>query len=668
MLISARLMLAMTLLPAITIALPAAGDDSDRQFLLERVGDAAVVQLYADGFESLPLEQKLLAWHLYQAAIAGRDIYYDQRYAHGLEMRAVIEGILMHPDGVEPDTLELVRHYTKRFWINSGPFADVSSRKFVLGCSPEQLLAAMKAAESAGAAFPTNPRESLEELAGRLSPMFFDPDFEPIVTNKSPGPGGDILADSANNLHVDMSMSDLEGFEEEYPLNSRLVKQGDGNLVEETYRIGGRYSKEIQRIISHLEDAAGVAPAPTAEAIRALITSYRSGSAADRKAYDIAWVNDADAQVDAINGFTEVYMDARGVKGAWESSVYYVNEEKTEDIKKIAAEAQWFEDRMPWDPSFRKPNVQGITANAIEVIIETGDCGPITPIGINLPNDQDVREQHGSKSVSLSNVIDAYAESTPTTFRAEFSWDDDEASRADAWAGPSRELLVNMHEVIGHASGRLSDRLNGQPQDLIKEYYSALEESRADLVALYFMPDPRLAELGLVASDDQGEMARAAYEEYTRNALVQLRRIPEGDQIEGDHMRNRQMIILWLIDNTDAIEIRDRDGKTFYVMTDAEAFREGVAELLAEVQRIKSEGDYEAAKALFDSYGIRFDTALRDQVLSRVDALNLPTTTAFVMPRLRPKYGDDGQISDVEISYPMNLETQMLEYANFGQE
>ncbi|RUL87277.1 dipeptidyl-peptidase 3 family protein [Tautonia sociabilis] len=640
----------------------------DRNYLLERIGDAAVVQLYADGFEGLPLQQKILIWHLYQAAIAGRDIYYDQRSPYGLRMRGILEGILSHPEGIDADTLAEIRRYAKLFWINSGPYNNLTARKFLLECSPEALLEAALTADLNGADFPTEGGESVAALVGRLEPMFFDRDFKPIVTNKTPPPGGDILLDSANNLYVNVSMADLVGFQEVYPLNSRLVKRPDGTLVEEPYRIGGRYSEEIRRIIEHLEDAAAFAPDPTAEALQALITYYQSGTVEDRKAYDIAWVRDTDAQVDTINGFTEVYMDARGVKGSWEAAVFYVNEEKTADIKTLAAEAQWFEDHMPWDPAYRKPDVTGITANAIEVVIETGDCGPVTPIGINLPNDQEVRERFGSKSVSLSNVIEAYDRSTPTAFRSEFAWDEGEVERAERWGGLAKELLVNMHEVIGHASGRVSDDLDGQPQDSIKEYYSALEEGRADLIALYFMPDPKLAELGLVSAEDQAEMARAAYEDYTRNALVQLRRVPEGDQIEEDHMRNRQMVVHWLIANTDAIEIRERDGKTYYVMTDPDAFRAGVAELLAEVQRIKSEGDYDAAKALFDAFGIRFDPALRDQVVRRVEALDLPSYTGFVMPRLEPKYDDDGEIVDVAISYPMDLEAQMLEYARFGKE
>jgi dipeptidyl-peptidase-3 len=373
-------------------------------------------------------------------------------------------------------------------------------------------------------------------------------------------------------------------------------------------------------------------------------------------------VQDKDSPVDTINGFIEVYMDARGQKGAWEALVFYVNLEKTEGIRKLAAAAQWFEDRMPWDSRFRKPGVRGITANAIDVVIETGDSGPVTPVGINLPNDQAIREQYGSKSVSLSNVNEAYDKSQLPEFRREFSWTDDEATRAEKWGSFGGELHTNLHEVIGHASGRVSERLRLTPQAALKEQFSALEEARADLVALYFLPDPKLAELGLVQAEHQAEVVRSEYEAFTRNALVQLRRIRHGSQIEEDHMRNRQMIVRWLMDNTKAIEVRRRDGKTFYAMVDPQAFREGTGRLLAEVQRIKAEGDYAAARALFEKYGIHFDPALRDEVVARVDRLRMPSYTGFVQPKLEPVMSG-GQITDVRISYPRDLTRQMLEYS-----
>jgi dipeptidyl-peptidase-3 len=650
--------------PATDAARPApAAAPADRKYLIERVDEAAVAQLYADGFSDLPLDQKILIWHLYQAAIAGRDIYYDQRYAHNLEMRDVLEEIITHASGVDPQTLAEIQRYTKLFWLNTGPYNNLTARKFVLKCTPAALASAAAAAQKAGAAFPLKSGESLDGMLKRLQPMFFDLAVDPIVTNKTPGPGRDILEESANNLYVNVTMKDLEGFKERYPLNSRLVKKPDGRLIEEVYRIGGRYDEQIRGIVQHLEAAIPYATPTMATALRALIKWYQTGETADRVAYDIAWVQDKASPVDTINGFVEVYNDPRGHKGSWEALVYFVNQEKTKDIRIIAENAQWFEDRMPWAAQYKKQGVRGITANAIDVVVETGDSGPITPIGINLPNDQDIREQHGSKSVSLSNVSEAYDKSTTAEFRREFAWTDEEAARAEKWNSFASELTTNMHEVIGHASGKISDKLKGSPQSVLKEQYSALEEARADLVALYFLPNPKLAELGILDGKDQQEIVLTEYEGYTRNALAQLRRIREGTQIEEDHMRNRQMIVRWLMSNSKAIDVRERGGKTFYAMVDAKAFTEGVGRLLAEVQRIKAEGDYEASKKLFETYGVHFDAKLRDEVVERVEKLNMPSYTGFLQPRLEAVKSGDGKITDVKVSYPLDLTTQMLEYS-----
>ena len=612
------------------------------------MGDASVVQLYADGFAALPLKQKALIWHLYQAALAGRDIFIDQKHKDALEMRGIIERIVANPQGVDAATLAEVQRYTKLFWLNNGPYNNLTARKFVLTCTPDAFAAAAKTAGADPAA------------VARLRPMFFDPAVDTIVTNKTPGTGKDILQSSANNLYSGVAMADLTGFEEKYGLNSRLVKQ-NGKLVEEVYRIDGRYGKPITEIVKHLEAATAFAEPPMAKALTALVTFYRTGEVKDREAYDIAWVQDKVSPVDTINGFIEVYLDPRGIKGGWEALVFYVNQEKTTRIKTIATNAQWFEDRMPWDAKYRKASVQGIVANAIDVVVETGDSGPVTPIGINLPNDQAIREKFGSKSVALSNVTEAYDRSTPGSMRGEFVWTPEEAERATRFGTLAGELTTDMHEVIGHASGQQAPG-KGNPQTLIKEEFSALEEGRADLVGLYFIADPKMVELGIIPAADHEAVIRTEYEAYTRNALVQLRRIREGSQIEEDHMRNRQMIVRWLMASTKAIEERTRDGKTYLVMVDPSAFRQGVGMLLSEVQRIKSEGDYAAAKKLFATYGVHFDPKLRDQVVARVDRLNLPSYTGFVMPKLTPVM-TNGQITDVSISYPQDLTQQMLEYS-----
>jgi dipeptidyl-peptidase-3 len=617
---------------------------TERKYLLEQVDDAAVVQVYADGFAGLSLQDKVLCWHLYQAALAGRDIYYDQRYRHSLEMRRILERVLRDPKDLTPEQLAEVRRYTKLFWLNSGPYHNLTARKFVLrGTYP------------ISTGFPQPGTE--------LYRAFFDPDWETMVTNKTPGPGKDILATSANNFYAGgVTSKDLDGFTEEYGLNSRLVKK-DGVLIEEVCRLGGKYDKEISAIVRHLTDALPYATPAMRRALEALITYYKTGESADREAYDIAWVEDKDSTVDTINGFIEVYLDARGVKGAWEALVYFVNREKTAGIEKLAAAAAWFEARMPWDPQWRRTDVKGVTARAIDVVVESGDSAPVTPIGINLPNDQKIREEHGSKSVQLANISEAYDKSLPTSYRKEFAWDDAEVARAEKWGALAGEVTTAIHEVLGHGSGRVAEHLNGQPQLVIKEQYSALEESRADLVALYFVGSPKIAECGLVRAEHQEEIVRAEYEAYARNALVQLRRIRHGAQIEEDHMRNRQAIVHWLMAHTNAIEIRKRDGKTFYVVVDTNAFHDGVGRMLAEVQRIKSTGDYAAAVALFETYGIHFDPSLRDEVVSRVDRLNLPSYTGFVQPRLTPIVNGSGEITDVQISYPQDLETQMLEYS-----
>jgi dipeptidyl-peptidase-3 len=652
--------------PASAPASTPAPSASDRKYLLETVDDAAVVQLYADGFNDLSLREKTLIYHLYQAALAGRDIFIDQKHRYALEMRSVLEAVITHPQGLDPVATSEIERYAKLFWINNGPYNNLTARKFVLKTTPAVFTAAVKAAVQAGATVATPAGESLDAMLTRLTPMLFDPEFEPIVTNKAPGPGKDILLASANNLYSGVSFPEAEAFKkagrEKNGLNSRLVKQ-NGKLVEEVYKIGGRYSKEISAIVSHLEAAIPFAPEPTANALRALIQWYRTGDDADRVKYDIAWVADKDSTIDVINGFIEVYLDARGVKGGWEGLVFFVNKEKTERIRKLADNAQWFEDRMPFDPKYRKASVKGIIANAIDVVVETGDSGPVTPVGINLPNDQRIREEFGSKSVSLSNVNEAYDKSSSGSMRTEFSWTPQEAERTARFGTLSGELHTDMHEVIGHASGQQAPGFTGTPQAAVKEHFSALEEGRADLIALYFIADPKLGELGVVPAADQEAIARTEYEAYTRNAIVQLRRVREGTQIEEDHMRNRQMIVRWLIANTKAIAVRQRDNKTFYEMVDAKAFREGIGRLLGEVQRIKSEGDYAAAAKLFDDHGIHFDAKLRDEVVKRVDALKLPSYTGFVMPRLTAERDAQGVITDVKISYPLSLTEQMLEYS-----
>jgi len=667
----------------------------DRKYLLERVDDGAVVQLYADGFEALTQRQRVLVWHLCQAAIAGRDIYLDQRNAMNLELRDLIEETLVATRAIGPRwerdaraagaddgdvaTLVELRRYARLFWLHSGPHHHLTSRKFTLRCAPEAFARLVARAESRGAKLPKRAGEATAAALDRFARLLFDPSHEPMATCKSPPPGQDVLQASSNNLYgPGVSMKELDGFVERHPLNSRLAKGADGRLVEEVWRAGfdhlvppGRCAKEIAAIIGHLEAAIPFATPKTARALGALIRWYRTGEEADFRDYCVAWIADDDSPVDTVNGFIEVYVDPRGVKGSWEGIVSIDDPDKMRQIRAFADHAQWFEDRMPIDPRWRKPVVKGISAKAIEAVIEVGDSGPMTPIGINLPNPQDVREQYGSKSVSLGNVVEAYEKSALPASRREFCWDDVEFERGRKWKTLCDALTTNMHEVIGHASGRGAPHLNADPASYLKECYSALEEARADLVALCFIGDEKLRELGLV--DDPRAAQLTEYEGYTRNALTQLNRVKEGDSLEEDHMRNRQLVVHWLMQNTRAIEVRRRVArdeksgaettKTYWCVVDQDEWQRGACRLLAEVQRIKSEGDYAAGKRLVERHAVRIDTKLRDEVVARFAALGLPAYSGFVQPELVPLRDAAGVVVDAKITYPCDLETQMLRFS-----
>ncbi|MBL8841074.1 MAG: peptidase M49 [Planctomycetes bacterium] len=658
---------------------------AERRWLLERVDDGAVVQLYADGFEKLPREQRLLCWHLCEAAIAGRDIYLDQRHRDGVVLRDLVEETLVAlraigarwqddaraagADEADLTALADLRRYARLLWLHSGPYHQITSRKFTLRCAPAAFARLVERAAQRGAKLPLRAGETRDALLARLAPLLFDATHEPMVTCKDPPPGKDLLTASANNLYgPDVTLADLAGFEERHALNSRLAKGPDGKLVEQVWRAGfdhlvppGLYAAPIGRIVAHLEAAIPFATPRMARALGTLIRWYRTGEEADFRDYCIAWVADQESPVDTVNGFIEVYVDPRGVKGTWQAMVSIDDPARMEQIRQFATHAQWFEDRMPIEPAYRKPQVKGISAKAIEVVIEVGDCGPMTPIGVNLPNPQDLREQYGSKSVSLGNVVEAYEKSAPEASRREFCFDDAEAARSKQWKALCAALTTNMHEVIGHASGRSAPGLAGDPAVHLKECYSALEEARADLVALCFIGDPKLVELGLL--DDPRAAQLAEYEAYTRNALTQLNRVKEGDTLEEDHMRNRQLVVQWIRRHAAAIEERCRDGKTFWCVVDQDAWHAGACRLLREVQRIKSEGDYAAGKALVDEYGRRFDPRLRDEVVARFAALDLPSYSGFVQPELVAVRDASGALVDARITYPCDLETQMLRFS-----
>ncbi len=431
----------------------------------------------------------------------------------------------------------------------------------------------------------------------------------------------------------------------------------------------GMYAEDLQSAISYLEKAKEYASTPLqAENIGKLIKYYQTGDLNDWRAYNIGWVKETESQVDMIHGFVEVYLDARGAKGQFESVVNFANPELTELFQKVGTNAQYFEDRMPWLDQYKKSNVKPLKYTVINVVVETGDAGPVSAIGINLPNEQDVREQYGSKSVTLYNIVDAYDKTGGKDILKEFAFNQQEIELAEKFGSLADNMHTALHEVLGHASGKVSPNLKVDPQAALPGYYSTLEEARADLVALYHIWDPKLVEIGIIPNTI--DIVKAMYDKEVRNAgLIQLQRVPKGhDQLEEDHMKNRQLIVHWLWKNADCIERVQNNGKTYFRVTDYEKMRFGVGKLLAEIQRIKSEGDFAAAKTLIDAYGFKIDTALRDEVLARMEKLDRAVYTGFIMPKLEPIKDTKGNISDVKILYPLDLAKQMLEYSAFTKE
>ncbi|MCA8951024.1 MAG: peptidase M49, partial [Planctomycetes bacterium] len=477
--------------------------------------------------------------------------------------------------------------------------------------------------------------------------------------------GNDPIAASCNNLYVNVTSADLEGFAEQHGLNSRLVKRAD-ELIEEVYRAGdgrdfppGRYAEELGAVNEHLRAALAFAPPPTRDALQKLIRYNQTGRLEDWRAFNIAWVADKDSRIDFILGFVEVYLDARGIKGSWEAVISYRNEKKTRAIAELAREASWFEARMPWDERFKKADVKGISARAINVVTETGDSGPITPIGINLPNEADVRQEYGSKSVNLANVVEAYDSVRAAGSLEEFAFGPEEIERGQRYAAAMDDLHTNLHEVVGHASGQVLPEITN-PAQRLGLFYSTLEEGRADLVGLYWIADPKLKEMGLVPNDDA---VLAKYEAYARNALVQLRRVPPGGRIEEDHMRNRQLIVHWLLQNDGGVHVEQRGGKTYYVVDSVERFRSKCGELLAEIMRVKAEGDFAGGKALVETYGVKVDPTLHREVLGRIERLGLPSVTGFVQPELRLVQDSGGAVQNVEVVHCRDIADQMLRWS-----
>ncbi|MGH9704880.1 MAG: dipeptidyl-peptidase 3 family protein, partial [Candidatus Acidiferrales bacterium] len=539
-----------TLVAEAPVAELAPEQSAERKYLVEEVGSLAVVQLYADGFDQLSVKERLLAYFLSQAGIAGDPIFYDQISPYGLELKQLLEGIWTHSNGIAPESLDKIRHYTKLIWIYHGNYDLDNQHKFLPEFSSPELRKAAQLALKNGANFGVKSRKGLGSKLKRLEQPIFDPSYRPLLTVKSPPPGQDVLTASSTNLYENVTADDLRNFTENYALNSTVVKRG-GKIREEIWRAGtpdgsippGRYAAIIHRIIANLEKAAETSEPQQAGALRSLIRFYQTGAKADWYLYNIAWVK-ARVKVDAINGFIEQYLDPRSKKGTFETVVSFVDEAQTKLMRDFAGQAQYFELRAPWRDEFKKRDIQPPVANVITVVSESGASGPISPSGINLPNEQDIRQQYGSKSVLLFNVSSAYATVAGQKASREFSSSEEEQRRAEMYGRESRKLLVAMHEVLGHGSGKVSEKLTGDPRGYLREYYSTLEEARSDLVALWNFADPKLAELGV---KDQEEMMKASYDAYARAGLTLLYRYPEGEQIHEDHDRGTQMIVHYLM-------------------------------------------------------------------------------------------------------------------------
>ncbi len=628
----------------------------------ESFADKSIIRYQVPGFDKLSLDQKKLVYYLTQAGLSGRDIIYDQNYRHNLEIRGVIDAIMAKYDGVrEGEDWDAFTLYAKEVWFASGIHHHYSNDKFVPGFSQEYL-------------------ESLMAGVGAsLSPEAVQAIFDPAMDAKKVAQEGDdlVMASAVNFYAPDITQAEVEAFYDKmkegagdepisFGLNSRVARNENGELYEQVYKADGLYGAAIQEIIGWLEKAVTVAEnEPQAKALGLLIDYYKTGDLETWDAYNIAWVEATEGDIDYINSFIEVYLDPMGLKGSYETIVEIDDFDASARMAVVAENAQWFEDNSPVQPEHRKPTVTGISYKVVTVAGEAGDASPSTPIGVNLPNANWIRAKHGSKSVSLGNISNGYAQANGPGLTEEFSHDEDEKARAAEHGQLAGKMMTALHEVLGHASGRLED---GVAPDALKNYASPLEEARADLFALYYITDSKLLDLGLLTTDEVG---KAAYDNYLRNGLMlQLRRIIPGENIQQAHMRNRQMVASWVTERAlanGAVEMPVIDGKTYIEIKDYDALRTLFGELLKEVQRVKSQGDYEGGKALIEGYGVQVNRAIHDEVLARSEKLNIPPYGGFINPRLVAETDDDGNITDVRVEYPDDFTKQMLEYAeNFS--
>ena len=644
----------------------------DFNYVVDQFADIQVLRYQVPGFEKLSLRQKQLLYHLSEAALMGRDILYDQNCRYNLVIRRTLEAIYRNYSGdTSSDDYRAFEIYLKRVWFANGIHHHYAEDKFVPGFSEQFFEQEVRALPISNV--PLQEGESIDDFLAKLKPVIFDPNILPKRTVQSGD--RDWITASANNYYGEgVTQADVEAFygqkkaEDQsatpisYGLNSRLEKV-DGRLEEKVWKVGGLYSEAIEWIVSELEKAVPFAENDKqAEIIETLIAYYYSGDLKTFDAYSILWVEDTESQVDFVNGFIETYGDALGLKASWESTVNFRNEEATRRTQTISENAQWFEDHSPVDARFKKKEVKGVSAKVITVAMLGGDCYPSTPIGINLPNADWIRRDHGSKSVTIENIMEAYDKASQGNgFSEEFVWSDTERNRIRQYGFITDVLHTDLHECLGHGSGQL---LPGTDPDALKAYASTLEEARADLFGLYYLADPKLVELGLVPDT---EAYKAEYYKYMMNGLMtQLVRIELGKDVEEAHMRNRQLIARWAFEqgkSENVVELKLREGKTFVVVNDYEKLRALFGKLLAEVQRIKSEGDYEAGRALVENYGVKIDPALHREVRERYEQLHLSPYKGFVNPVMHVVKDENDAISDITLDYTENYVEQMLRYS-----
>lgn len=640
------------------------------EYQVEQFADLQILRYRVSGFEKLSLRQKQLIYYLSQAALEGRDILYHQNGKYNLPVRRLLEAIFVAYKGSrDTDEFRAFEVYLKRVWFANGIHHHYSCDKFVPGFTPDYLRSLVESLPAD--ALPLAEGETCTGLCNRLFPVIFDPEVMPKRVNQADGE--DLILTSAANYYEGVTQQEAEDFyaamktpgETEpvmYGMNSRLVKK-DGVVQEEVWKIGGMYGEALQKIVSWLDKAVEVAENDRQrEVIRLLTEFYRTGDLKTFDAYSIVWLKDTDSQVDFVNGFIESYGDPLGIKASWESIVNFKDLEATRRTELISENAQWFEDHSPVAPQFRKEKVKGVSAKVITAAMLGGDLYPSTAIGINLPNSNWIRSVHGSKSVTIGNLTSAYNQAARGNgFRDEFVYSPVEIGLLDKYADITGDLHTDLHECLGHGSGRL---LPGVDPDALKAYGSTIEEARADLFGLYYIPDPRMVELGLVPD---AEAYKAEYYAYMMNGLMtQLVRIEPGCNVEEAHMRNRQLIARWALEQgaeQKVVELVVRDGKTFVRINDYEQLRSLFGRLLAEVQRIKSEGDYEAARRLVETYAVRIDPALHAEVLERYRQLHLAPYKGFINPVYTPCYDAEGRWTDVKVDYTEGYAAQMLRYS-----